>query len=484
MISLQDLKHSLISELELYATELKGKLQSVKKGISHLETQIRRLEDNILGQEYNQINYFSSLRRLHSDWPKWLQFMRQNVAKETQDRVQEMRHKLPIEDDYYGALNSIYVLLDVYLITPQDFAKGLLNGKQYNSSLDALDCYAVAQFALRNEYYKEALEWFYLSWNYQQNLKESQHKYFLLMGLDPVRFSKLYSRNLLKENKKVEAWKVLKEALLLPHHDIILFRKLREIERNFYVHSKPETSVTREYWTDHRECCRGEYKPPKGLSCYYEYGADPFLRIAPFKVELLNRSPYVAAYYDVLNDSEIEELKLMSSPQIRRSLLYNHTLDIDQADVDRTSNSVFMEETGITLLETISQRAADMTDLYVTAISSEDLQVINYGLGGQYTPHCDYFDENAENGDRLATVLFYLTDVQQGGATVFPFLRLSYFPKKGSALIFRNLDNAMSGDKDSTHSACPVLFGNKWVATKWIYHFDQMTRWPCLSIKK
>ncbi|KAL1479530.1 hypothetical protein MTO96_051766 [Rhipicephalus appendiculatus] len=54
--------------------------------------------------------------------------------------------------------------------------------------------------------------------------------------------------------------------------------------------------------------------------------------------------------------------------------------------------------------------------------SSEAYQVANYGLGGHYTPHDDAsnFDQIADewdtgSGNRVATMLLYLTDVSLGG---------------------------------------------------------------------
>lgn len=55
-----------------------------------------------------------------------------------------------------------------------------------------------------------------------------------------------------------------------------------------------------------------------------------------------------------------------------------------------------------------------------------------------------------------------MSDVSQGGATVFTELGLSVFPEKNSALVWTNLHPSGEGDISTRHAACPVLRGSKW----------------------
>lgn len=62
-----------------------------------------------------------------------------------------------------------------------------------------------------------------------------------------------------------------------------------------------------------------------------------------------------------------------------------------------------------------------------------------------------------------------------GGATAFPYLKLSLSPPKGSALFWFTLKRKGQTEYGTRFTQCPVTNKSKWIATKNIYVQDLPT---------
>ncbi len=94
----------------------------------------------------------------------------------------------------------------------------------------------------------------------------------------------------------------------------------------------------------------------------------------------------------------------------------------------------------------------------------------------------------------MISALFYLSNYdslemtshkpQIGGATIFPHAHLAVRGEPGGLLLWQNLDlSSGSPLQEMKHGSCPVIYGQKWIANKWIRYYDQMYDLPCPIIK-
>ena len=172
----------------------------------------------------------------------------------------------------------------------------------------------------------------------------------------------------------------------------------------------------------------------------------------------------------------------------------------------RTSAGMFLRKAADKTLENIEYRIAAASG--TPEPNGEGMQILRYDVGQKYDPHFDYFHDAVNpspkrGGQRMATMLIYLENTEEGGETIFPRgTRAETFDLteegnphewsectkhglpvksvKGDALLFWSLTDDYKLDMGSLHGACPVVKGQKWTAVKWIRvaKFDGMFTSP------
>jgi hypothetical protein len=101
----------------------------------------------------------------------------------------------------------------------------------------------------------------------------------------------------------------------------------------------------------------------------------------------------------------------------------------------------------------------------------EGFTIIQYGESDEYHPHCDgdCSGEMHIPGGRVATVVLYCRTATRGGGTTFSKADVFVKPKRGMATFFTYKGPDGKMDEGYTeHSGCPVLEGEKWIATLWL----------------
>ncbi|KAM0000094.1 putative procollagen-proline 4-dioxygenase [Helianthus debilis subsp. tardiflorus] len=205
-------------------------------------------------------------------------------------------------------------------------------------------------------------------------------------------------------------------------------------------------------------------------------------------VEVISWEPRAVVYHNFLSQEECDHLINTAKPHMKKSTVVDSETGQSKDSRVRTSSGTFLTRGQDETVRAIEKRISEFTFLPVE--HGEGLQVLHYEVGQKYDSHYDYFlDEyNTRNGgQRMATVLMYLSDVEEGGETVFPSAKgnisavpwwdelsecgkkgLSVKPKMGDALLFWSMTPDATPDPSSLHGGCPVIKGDKWSSTKWI----------------
>ncbi|KXZ47226.1 hypothetical protein GPECTOR_37g232 [Gonium pectorale] len=201
-------------------------------------------------------------------------------------------------------------------------------------------------------------------------------------------------------------------------------------------------------------------------------------------VEAVSWSPRVFIYHHFLTDGECRHIKRTAAPMMKRSSVVG-TNGSSVLDTIRTSYGTFVRRRHDPVIERVLRRVAAWTK--APPENQEDLQVLRYGIGQKYGAHMDSL---IDNSPRMATVLLYLHDTEEGGETAFPDSNawltpqlaanmgpfsecarghVAFRPKKGDALLFWSLKPDGTHDPMSLHTGCPVVRGVKWTATSWVH---------------
>ncbi|QQP49618.1 Prolyl 4-hydroxylase subunit alpha-2 [Caligus rogercresseyi] len=230
----------------------------------------------------------------------------------------------------------------------------------------------------------------------------------------------------------------------------------------------------------------------KELTCRYEDRGLPYYRYGPHKLETVSLRPRIVVVHDFIVDSVSREFIRAASPGLRRSSMQGNKNGTHAVDDRRVSEQSWLTE-DIPAARKLTDKINDYLNLLVdSTVHSELYQVANYGTAGHYGSHYDqvlmgispnHIERrnlfNIQTGDRMASIMGYLSNVEAGGNTVFPLIGASIKPRKGSLVLWWNMDDAGGYDLLTRHGGCPVMIGSKWITNKWVRCNSQMFKRPC-----
>ena len=182
--------------------------------------------------------------------------------------------------------------------------------------------------------------------------------------------------------------------------------------------------------------------------------------------------PRIVVFGDLLSDEECDALIDAARPRMARSLTVATRTGGQEVNDDRTSNGMFFTRGESEVIARIEARIARLVNWPIE--NGEGIQVLQYGPGAEYKPHYDYFEPGEpgtpsivqRGGQRVGTLVMYLSEPAKGGGTTFPDIHMEVAPKRGNAVFF-SYERPHPSTR-TLHGGAPVIEGEKWIATKWL----------------
>jgi len=195
-------------------------------------------------------------------------------------------------------------------------------------------------------------------------------------------------------------------------------------------------------------------------------------------------NPTLIEIYDFMTPEEcaqmIEDIKQFGTLKDAEVVDRNpETGDDSASKVDknaRSNSNCFLPYKKSLIAREFLKKASMLTQIHWS--QAENIQAVHYKEGEFYKAHHDAFPPNSsrhqgpagawQHGNRVATVLLYLNNVEEGGSTSFPECKKTIMPEVGKAVVFSNTYiGTQVKDPTSLHSADPVIKGEKWAVNLW-----------------
>ncbi|XP_064485731.1 prolyl 4-hydroxylase subunit alpha-1-like [Ornithodoros turicata] len=482
--AINDLK-PLLSTDYLVTANVRNYIDAETARIERLESTLAKLKLLQSMEDTNAIAEFMVASCLAWTWDRTIGLTAQEAELNANSAFMNGGAVMPTDEDLDGAAVGLCRLSKTYLLTVEDLAELRSDGVKEPSASDLIE---VAQRCSVGNEFENAILWY----------QEALEVYDVQEDLQDVYISREdivedLARAMYKMGDVKGALSVVNEQLkITPANKDLLdfwFRFKYETELGKAKGQHGQCIRQQEPYSFHKLCLQSGGKGTPKLHCKTTTnGGHPLLLLEPLKLEVVSEEPRILVFYDFISSKECRTLRSLARTHLVRATVF----PVRQQPMGAKSNarigkvSWLLDSVNPVVART-SQRISAATGL--SLLSAELLQIVNYGVGGHYSPHTDFQKKHeplremtVRNGDRLATWLMYISDVTAGGATVFKWARVAVKPEEGKAVFWYNLRpdpdsvtslgqwrELRSGDMRTEHGACPVLRGSKWIATKWFH---------------
>ena len=188
---------------------------------------------------------------------------------------------------------------------------------------------------------------------------------------------------------------------------------------------------------------------------------------------IYGNNPEVYTISDFLTTEECEHFINTSKSKLKRALVSDSSKGVYSSG--RTGSNCWLSHDYDDIIKRVGDKIAKEVGIPIE--NAEAFQVVYYGINQEYRQHFDSFEHNYSEktlrciqygGQRLATALCYLNDVEEGGGTKMTKRDIVIKAEKCKLLVFWNvLPNTNIKHPLSEHAGMPVIKGEKYAFNLW-----------------
>ncbi|EDV51861.2 uncharacterized protein Dere_GG15736 [Drosophila erecta] len=398
---------------------------------------------SLLKLRETQVNNLQSYKKvLQMHLQKIRRLLKKDLGIEQIGISQKLLTQQPTSVDFEELMGAMRRLQTVYDLDSYAMAEGFIDDKDKNiRNWSADECLILGLMYLFLRNYNQSEHWLQLALVYYENYLSPEELKIKLWNYPNLLESLVEANKGL--GRYLEAKKYANELLSInPNHTYMLTQlpKLKYLQSN-----PPKLAKPKKEFQLQKAICSKRYRRKSGvLVCRY-VDWTPFLKLAPLKMEELSMETHISIFYGVLRQKDIDELKNVSRPKLQRIEHLSGNCSCKIGNLSSSSHDVVRK---------VNELILDITGF--PSKGNQMLEVINYGIAGNYNPD----DTARPRKQNKANALIFLDNAERGGEIVFPSRHLKVRPRKGSMLVWMNLERSV------IYHQCPILKGNMWVANK------------------
>ncbi|KAM7073675.1 prolyl 4-hydroxylase subunit alpha-1 isoform 3-T3 [Molossus nigricans] len=387
-----DLIHTekdLVTSLKDYIKAEEDKLEQIKKWAEKLDRLTSTATKDPEGFVGHPVNAFKLMKRLNTEWSELENLVLKDMSDGFISNLTIQRQYFPNDEDQVGAAKALLRLQDTYNLDTDTISKGNLPGVKHQSYLTVEDCFELGKVAYTEADYYHTELWM------EQALRQLDEGE--VSTIDKVSVLDYLSYAVYQQGDLDKALLLTKKLLELdPEHqrangNLKYFEYIMAKEKDANKSTSDDQSDQKttlkkkgapvDYLPERQKyemLCRGEGikmtpRRQKKLFCRYHDGnRNPKFILAPAKQEDEWDKPRIIRFHDIISDAEIEIVKDLAKPRLRRATISNPiTGDLETVHY-RISKSAWLSGYENPVVSRINMRIQDLTGLDVS--TAEELQ--------------------------------------------------------------------------------------------------------------